>query len=68
MKDRESTPETDPSSKLASEIAEAINGLMGSHQWSGDNPFEIKMASEKERKAYIYKIRRGMIGLLLKKE
>ena len=49
----------DPSSRLATEIAEAINDFIGTHQWSGDEPFEVQMANQKQRMAYIYQIRRG---------
>ena len=59
MKEREPNIEADPSLRLASEIAEAINGFVGTHEWSGDKPFKIQMADQKEGIGYIYEIRRG---------
>ena len=59
MKERQSNTEVDPSSRLATEIAEAINHFIGTHRWSGDEPFEVKMADQEKKIAYIYQIRRG---------
>lgn len=59
MKEREPYIEADPSSRLATEIAEAITGFVGTHEWSGDEPFEVQIMNEKEKIAYIYQIRRG---------
>lgn len=49
----------DPSSKLATEIAEVLNKLVGAHEWSGDSPFEIKMLDQQTGLVCSYKIRRG---------
>lgn len=51
--------ESEASSKLATEIAEAINNFIGTREWSGDEPFEVRMANQREGLAYIYQIRRG---------
>lgn len=51
--------QSDPSSKLATEIAEAINSLVDVHEWAGDSPFEVKMVSQKDKLEYIYQLRRG---------
>ena len=59
MKEREPNIEADPSSRLATEISEAINSFIGTHEWSGEEPFEVQMANQKERIAYIYQIRRN---------
>jgi hypothetical protein len=59
MNEREPNIEADPSSKVATEIAEAINGFFGTHKWSGNKPFEVKMANQKEQIAHIYQIRKG---------
>jgi hypothetical protein len=59
METREPNTEYEASSKLATEIAEAINSLIGIHEWSGDEPFEVRMANQREGLAYIYQIRRG---------
>jgi len=59
METRESNMESEASSKLATEIAEAINNFIGTREWSGDEPFEVRMANQREGLAYIYQIRRG---------
>ena len=59
MKEQEPNIEADPSSRLATEIAEIINGFIGTHEWSGEEPFEVQIANQEERMAYIYQIRRG---------
>jgi len=51
--------ENDESSRLATEIAEAIDGYVGTHEWSGDSPFTIQMIDQQKNMAYVYNIRRG---------
>lgn len=53
--------ERDKSPSLADEIAEAINGYVGAHEYSGDAPFTLKMLDVQKKMAYIYiyNIRRG---------
>lgn len=51
--------ESDPSSRLATSIAQNIDVLVGTHEWSGDHPYEIQMLDSRENKGYIYQLRRG---------
>ena len=51
--------ESDPSFGLATRIAQDIDNLVGAHEWSGDNPYEIKMFDSKEKKGFIYQVRKG---------
>lgn len=51
--------ENDPSSGLATSIAQNIDGLVGAHEWSGDHPYEIQMLDSRENIGYIYQLRRG---------
>lgn len=59
--------EANPSSILATEIAEAINGFIGKHEWQGDMPFEVHMANEAEGLVYIFAIRRGENWITIQK-
>jgi len=56
---RELKIESDPSSELATKIAQDIDSLIGTHKWSGDSPYKIKMLNIKESKGFIYQIRKG---------
>ncbi len=56
---RELNIERDPSSELATKIAQDIEGLVGTHDWSGDRPYEIQMLDSKENKGFIYQVRKG---------
>ena len=51
--------ETDPSSSLATEIATTLSEFIGTREWFGDKPFEIRIADKKAKVAYAYQIRRG---------
>ena len=60
--------EKDESSRLATEIAEAINGYVGTHEWSGDTPFTLQMADQKNKIAYLYNIRRGVDWITIQEQ
>lgn len=51
--------ENDPSLGLATSIAQNIDSLVGTYEWSGDHPYEIQMLDSRENKGYIYQLRRG---------
>ncbi len=57
--ERVSVKKEDPVSQFATRLAGEIEGMVGTHEWRGDDPYEIRMVDSKEGRGFIYKIRKG---------
>ena len=56
---KKSNIERNSSSGLATKIAQCIDSLLGTHEWSGDQPYEIRMFDSKESRGFVYQLRKG---------